>query len=183
MMRRSVWEAVKWDPQFKTGLEHSDFFLRLKYRSDRNHMPVFRDGMHVLRKKPIKVAYTPDVWMYHRRFSQNAEYNQYRMRLVGWQLFGDKWRVDFCNSSFNNVNPISFKDRHSSHSTIHSVKDENLKLAIRILEGHGCKWWLEAGTCLGAVRQRAFITYDPDIDIGLPEKYLKLWDVFIKEFK
>jgi len=179
MMKRSVWEVVKWDPQFKTALEHSDFFLRLKYRSHKNHMPMFRNGKLVPRKRPIKVAYSPDVWMYHRNFPQTAEYNQYRRRPVGWQLFGDKWRIGFCNSSFNSINPVSFKDRDSSYN----AKDKNLELAIRILEGHGCKWWLEAGTCLGVVRNRSFINHDPDIDIGLPAEHLKLWDVFIEEFK
>lgn len=175
MMRKEVWDEVKWDPQFKTAFEHSDFFLRLKYETDEVGNPVFKNGKAVLKKDPFRIAYTPDTWMFHKKDMRNWEYQKYRARAVGYQQFKEKWKVESSISSFNKVSPM--RDRYLG------IKDENLRLAIRILEGHGCKWWLEAGTCLGVVRQRAFIAYDPDIDIGLPEEHLKLWDVFIKEFK
>ena len=175
MMRKEVWGEVKWDPQFKTVYEHSDFFLRIKYKTDRSGNPVFEDNKVVLKKNPFRIAYTPDTWMFHKKDIHNSEYQKYRARPMGYQHFKEKWRVGSTDSSFNKVRPVSKK--------YVDIKDENLGLAILILEKHGCKWWLEAGTCLGAVRNRSFIAYDPDIDIGLPKEHLKLWDVFIKEFK
>ena len=175
MMRKEVWDEVKWDPQFKTAYEHSDFFLRLKYETDKIGNPVFKNEKVVLRKKPFRIAYTPDTWMFHKKDIHKSEYREYRTRPVGYQQFKEKWRVESTNSSFNKV--------RRTWKKYFDIRDENLSLAIRILEKHGCKWWLAFGTCLGAVRQRAFITHDPDIDIGLPEAHLKLWDVFIKEFK
>lgn len=59
---------------------------------------------------------------------------------------------------------------------------EVLKGVRKILERYNCKWWLEAGTCLGAVREKDFISYDKDLDIGLPSEHLNLWDIFIKDF-
>lgn len=175
MMRKEVWDEVKWDPQFKTAFEHSDFFLRLKYKTDKFGNPVFKDKKAVLKKNPFRIAYTPGTWMFHKKDIQNSEYRKYRTRPVGYQQFKEKWKVESSNSSFDKV--------QRTWKRYLDIKDENLSLAIHILEGHGCKWWLEAGTCLGAIRQRAFIPYDPDIDIGLPSEHLKLWDVFIKEFK
>lgn len=57
---------------------------------------------------------------------------------------------------------------------------ESLRIAIEILESHQCKWWLMAGSCLGAVRDNEFL--NDDIDLGIFSIHLPLWDQFIKEF-
>jgi len=44
---------------------------------------------------------------------------------------------------------------------------ENIQTISNILERLKIKWWLEAGTCLGAIREGKFIDYDLDTDIGL----------------
>ena len=44
---------------------------------------------------------------------------------------------------------------------------ENVKTISEILESLKIKWWLDAGTCLGAIREKDFIDHDTDIDIGL----------------
>ena len=59
--------------------------------------------------------------------------------------------------------------------------EEALRAAIEILESHGCKYWLMAGTCLGAVRDKRFLNVD--IDIGISSDHLHLWDQFIEDFK
>lgn len=174
MMRKEVWDEIKWDPQFKTAFEHSDFFLRLKYKTDKDGNPVFKNKKVVLKKNRFRIAYTSDTWMLHKKDMHNSEYRKYRGRAEGYERFKEKWRVESSISSFNKVSP----PRHDLNT-----RDENLGLAICILEKLGCKWWLAFGTCLGAVRQRTFIPHDFDIDIGLPEVHLKLWDVLIKEFK
>jgi len=162
MIRRTVWEDCQWDNQFKTAFEHSDFFLRIK-----------NDTLW-------KVAYTPDVWMYHKRDTiTNTDYLKYRRRPAGWTLFGKKWNVKYSISSYNRTNPIVF----DSMLPDYSIKDENLELAINILNRHKCKWWITAGTCLGAIRENNFIAGDPDIDIGLDGRHTSLWKAFIKEFQ
>jgi len=162
MMRRIVWEGCKWDNQFKTAFEHSDFFLRIKYDT------------------PWKVAYTPDVWMYHKKdMVIKTGYTKYRGRPAGWKLFGKKWNIKYSVSSYNLKNPIAFDSMFPDYS----MKDENLELAINILNKHKCKWWLEAGTCLGAIRENNFIGWDPDIDIGMDGRHVRLWETFKKEFQ
>lgn len=44
---------------------------------------------------------------------------------------------------------------------------ENVKSIASILENLNIKWWLDAGTCLGAIREKDFIDDDDDTDIGL----------------
>jgi len=62
-------------------------------------------------------------------------------------------------------------------------KDEILRQAVVILNGHNIRWWLACGTCLGAVRHRDFIPWDKDIDIGIAPGYTKYWDKLISGFK
>lgn len=58
---------------------------------------------------------------------------------------------------------------------------EDFRTAVEILNRHHCKWWLMAGSCLGAVRDQKFL--NPDIDLGIFSDRLYLWDQFIKDFQ
>jgi len=165
MMKRKVWKDCQWDAQFKTAFEHSDFFLRIKYDTQ------------------WKVAYTPDMWMYHKDGIQTGRYNSFRKRPVGWQLFGKKWNVKFSVSSFNAKNPVSFEERDRlMHNMGQGAKDDVLRLAIKILETHKIKWWLHCGTCLGAIREKSYIKWDTDIDLGIAPGRGKIWEKLKSEF-
>jgi cytidyltransferase-like protein len=155
MMRRKVWEENPWDPQFKTALEHCDFFMSLQT------------------KTAWKVGYTKSVSMQHLPES-SEDYKTYRCRPVGWKLFGEKWGLKFVNSDYNHEQPLSYEAMGTGKPV--DLKGGNLKLAIDVLTANQCTWWLEAGTCLGAIREKDFIPHDPDIDIGLHPKELHLWD-------
>jgi iron(III) transport system permease protein len=53
---------------------------------------------------------------------------------------------------------------------------------INILEKKECFWWLEAGTCLGAIREKNFIGHDIDIDIGINTESFS-WDILVEAVK
>jgi hypothetical protein len=46
-------------------------------------------------------------------------------------------------------------------------RDAILSTAAKLIKNLGLRWWLEAGTALGAYRSGSFIPWDPDIDIGI----------------
>ena len=48
-----------------------------------------------------------------------------------------------------------------------SMAEENLKLFKKVLDDNNVSFWLIFGTCLGAVRDAAFIEHDIDTDVGI----------------
>jgi len=127
MMRKEVWDLYNWDAEFKTALEHSDFFLGIKYEMQNGH-PLFKDGNPVLREKTWTIVYTPSVSMYHKREGGSKEYNEYRRRRIGWIIFGKKWKTKYCRSSFSpgdtlDINFLEQKEINKANQKI--VKEES----------------------------------------------------------
>jgi len=93
MMRRDIWETIKWDEQYKTTPEHTDFFLLLKRNTD------------------WKIAFTDSISMEHhiQRYSSH-EYSAKRRRTEGYRALGEKWGVKYYWNSWHEkwgmTNPI-----------------------------------------------------------------------------
>lgn len=64
-----------------------------------------------------------------------------------------------------------------------SIKDRTFQIIVDIFTRYQCKWWLDAGVCLGVVRDGNFLSFKDDIDIGLPSIHINLWDMLIEDFK
>lgn len=54
----------------------------------------------------------------------------------------------------------------------------------QVCERYGLRYFIGAGTLLGAVRHKGFIPWDDDVDVILPrEDYDRLWEIAEQEFK
>jgi cytidyltransferase-like protein len=161
LMRRKVWLDNPWDEQFKTALEHCDFFMGLQ------------------RNTKWTVAYTPDSEIKHLPEAP-GDYQKYRARPVGWSLFRKKWGLDYVVSDYNAECPLSY-EAMGEEKTV-NIKGDALRAAVKALNSVGVTWWLEAGSCLGAVREKGFIPHDSDIDIGIHPKDLDKWGALREAF-
>ena len=67
-------------------------------------------------------------------------------------------------------------------SKLRELQEQLLRMLVdfdRICKDNGIRYWLDGGTCLGAVRHNGFIPWDDDIDVGmLEEDYQKLLTCF-----
>ncbi|AWV72451.1 LicD family protein [Latilactobacillus curvatus] len=62
---------------------------------------------------------------------------------------------------------------------IHTIDYEMLKAVVRIFDNHNLKYFLLAGTLLGAVRHGGFIPWDDDADLGVPRES---YDIFLEKY-
>jgi GT2 family glycosyltransferase len=167
LMRRAVWDAVKWDVQFKTALEHADFFCSLKYK--------LVHGKIEERKKPWRVVYVPSVWANHAVGEETDEYKKFRRRTVGFQLFAQKWGIKYSDSEYN-PGVLDLETYGQKANDFDTPKDRILTDVCETLEGLGLKWWLNSGSCLGAIREKGFIAHDTDLDFGIAPDQEHLWN-------
>ena len=64
---------------------------------------------------------------------------------------------------------------------LHATQVEMLEVVDKFCKKHGLKYYLIAGTLLGAVRHHGFIPWDDDIDIGMPRKDYEFLEKHIQE--
>lgn len=157
MAKRETLDAVQWDENIKSAPEHCDFFFSLKYRS----------GDLV----PKRVAFVPSVSLIHYRDAAGMldnNYRSYRTRPGAFAYFGKKWSVDFFWNSWNPKWGIPNPTVLATYAESSTASRKSIfQSAAVVFDKMGVKWWLEAGTCLGAIRDHDFIAHDPDIDIGV----------------
>jgi len=84
MMRREIWNQIKWDEQYKTTPEHTDYFLLLKHNTD------------------WKVAFTDSMSMeHHAQYRCGHEYTVKRTRAYGYKKLASKWGVKYYWNSWH----------------------------------------------------------------------------------
>jgi phosphorylcholine metabolism protein LicD len=84
-----------------------------------------------------------------------------------------------------NIDP-NFQKITLKEKNYHSRMKKMLLATIDILNDNGIKYWLEAGTLLGVIRDGDLIPWDYDADIGIPEdmsaKLLELHAKFLPRY-
>ena len=126
MMRRKIWQQIKWDEQYKTTPEHTDFFLLLKHNTD------------------WKVGFTDVVSIeHHVQYYGDHEYSVKRTRKDGYKKLAEKWNVKrYWNSWHKNwgiMNPMGlymYAKEESPKETSESIaiadrRDSKIAIGIK----------------------------------------------------
>lgn len=84
------------------------------------------------------------------------------------------------------VDTAKLKERYSPEgSALRNLQHEMLEELMvldKICKENGLTYYLSSGTALGAVRHHAFIPWDDDLDIALPEKDYKRLVAILREY-
>ena len=69
--------------------------------------------------------------------------------------------------------------------SVEEIKNKELEILVffhEYCEKNKMKYWLTAGSLIGAIRHKGFIPWDDDIDVGMPrEDYMRLIEKYPKE--
>jgi len=79
------------------------------------------------------------------------------------------WTGNIPYSLKNNIKNELIKKKHTIFNVPLNINicKENLEIIASILNQCNLMFWLSEGTALGAVRNKNFITYDDDVDLGM----------------
>ena len=95
--------------------------------------------------------------------------------------------LDSYNTLFNNLFIFQKIEPKKLVKLSRELNIELLNFIDNVCKKHNLKWWLYAGSLLGAIRHGGFIPWDDDIDINMLredyEKFLKIIDTEIKKFE
>jgi len=122
LMRHDIWREIKWDEQYKTTPEHTDYFLQLKNNTS------------------WKVAFTDSVRMeHHDQEYKDHEYIAKRIRTDGYKLLAQKWGVKYYWNSWSKKwginNPMGLYSYANPRQPLQDVpitKKRDSKIAIGI---------------------------------------------------
>ncbi len=116
MMRKEVWNDIRWDENYHTTPEHTDFFLMVKQNTN------------------WKVAYTDSVTLEHHR-SRDSQYYGYRSRLDGYLILARKWGIKYYwndwNESWGLENPIGLYTMKRQEETEVEIKGSQVAIMIK----------------------------------------------------
>ena len=81
----------------------------------------------------------------------------------------------------DNVEKIIVSDEYDDLRKLQLTILEIMKVMDDICKKHSLKYWIDAGTLLGAVRHGGFIPWDDDCDICMPREDYEKFDRIIRE--
>ena len=134
---------------------------------------LFKKTSHHIRIKFLTKEETRlKVWMGGREiYYDTQDLNRDKIKLIKYEdmqihipdkskYFTEKYRENLF-ANYNKTYKINFKseEANTARYLLEHVSD--------ILEEKGCNYFLDAGTLLGAVRDKKFIPWDHDVDLGL----------------
>ena len=143
---------------------------------------------------------------YYTLFPGKIENNNYKFFIGGRYIYfniedlneNNISKVEINNHTYSlPCNYTEFKAKYSAnlYSEIYprfSVSLENeteihavqlLEEVVSKLEECGCKYWLDGGTLLGAVRDKKLISWDHDLDVGIKYENDDILDKLISQLK
>lgn len=199
--KRKPWHYASFSP-------HRDYYFKyLQYTpwklSDEDYKHWTKDNQRdsiiaYLKYRPLffirPLFYKALYYSYIKDFLKNIfsieEYNEthyilhiifVKIKFAKPQYHQKKKQADFYYYKKNNIDITTIPP---ASGQIRDIQLANLALFQEldyVCRQNNLRYWLDAGTLIGAIRHKGFIPWDDDIDIGMPrEDYEKVFDAFQK---
>ena len=172
---------IRWQTKYKRYKINRKFFKKLSEFYYQDNKPLYLYPSKKMTDSYLfKVRNKKNYYSIQDLSPKDFTYKKYNE----WEFLVPKDIKGFVKKYHDNI----FSDKYDIYNvTINDKTDKKIMQfltdVVTIIKKSGIKYWLEGGTCLGAIRDGKLIPWDHDLDVGIEYTNKESIDSLIKNLK